>query len=209
MNLIIWPAAVTLAITLLRLVGELQGWNPQLFNRAAGGGGALIGISWLPLLLGPFFAWSLAKEGKGPQSAWRVVSMALAGIVLTVATFAGMQAAGLQRVGFLVAFVVALAAAFIPWTAWPELGRTLLYYGLAARIPVALVMLVAIFGNWGTHYDVLPPNPPAELQAAGPFGRWFWIGFLPQMTIWIGFTSLVGSLLGGLVVALAKPKPGA
>jgi hypothetical protein len=105
------------------------------------------------------------------------------------------------------AFFVSLAMAFLPWKAWPELGRTLLAYALAARIPVVLVMLVAIFGNWGTHYDVLPPNPPPNLLAAGPLARWFWIGLLPQMTIWIANTVLVGTIFGAALVALARPKP--
>ena len=65
MQLVLWPAVITLGITLLRLFGELQGWAPALFNRAAGGGFALIGISWLPILLGPYFALKLAKSGKG------------------------------------------------------------------------------------------------------------------------------------------------
>jgi hypothetical protein len=45
MHLILWPALIALAITLLRLAGELQGWSSVLFNPAAGGGGALVGIS--------------------------------------------------------------------------------------------------------------------------------------------------------------------
>jgi hypothetical protein len=69
--------------------------------------------------------------------------------------------------------------------------------------------LIAIFGNWGTHYDVLPPNPPPNLVALGPLGRWFFIGLLPQLTIWIAQTVLIGTLLGALVVALAKPRPAA
>ena len=209
MNLILWPAVITLAITLLRLVGELQGWNKALFNPAAGGGGALIGISWLPILFGPYFAWKLAKQGKGPQSGWKVTLLALLGIVVAIALFVGVRRLGLVPWGFIAAFFVALALAFLPWKAWPELGRTLLAYALAARIPVAIVMLVAILGNWGTHYDVLPPDPSEELLKAGPLARWFWIGLLPQMTLWIANTMLVGTLFGGLVVALAKPKPAA
>src|SRR5881409_1708216 len=38
------PALITLGVTLLRLIGELQGWSPALFSRQAGGGGALVGI---------------------------------------------------------------------------------------------------------------------------------------------------------------------
>jgi hypothetical protein len=32
-KLILVPSVITLAVTLLRLVGELQGWSPTLFNR--------------------------------------------------------------------------------------------------------------------------------------------------------------------------------
>ena len=53
-KLILVPAVITLAVTLLRLVGELQGWSPALFNREGGGRGALVGIVWLiPVLGGP------------------------------------------------------------------------------------------------------------------------------------------------------------
>jgi hypothetical protein len=61
-------------------------------------------------------------------------------------------------------------------------------------------MLVAIYGNWGTHYDVPPPNFDATL---GPFAKWVAIGLLPQLTVWIGFTLSVGGLFGALGAALA------
>jgi len=204
MQLILIPAAITLAITLLRLVGELQHWSTGLFNPVAGGGGALIGISWLPLVFGPMLAWKLVQSGKGPANVWKVAGMALLGLVITFGAFGAAQKFGVGAI--LGAFLVSLAAAFIPWKAWPELGKTLVLYALAARIPVVIVMLLAIYGNWGTHYDVLPPNPPPDLVAMGPLGRWFFIGFIPQMTIWIGFTVLVGTLLGAIVVGLGKPK---
>jgi hypothetical protein len=204
MQLILIPAVITLAITLLRLVGELQHWSTGLFNPVAGGGGALIGISWLPLVLGPYFAWKLAQSGKGPQSAWKVAGMALLALLLTIGAFAAAQKFGV--VAIMAAFLVSLGTAFIPWKAWPELGKTLFTYALAARVPVVIVMLIAIYGNWGTHYDVLPPNPPPDLVAMGPLGRWFFIGFIPQMTIWIAFTMLAGTLIGAIAVAVGKPK---
>ncbi len=37
-RLILVPAIITLAVTLLRLTGELQGWSPKLFNADPGGG---------------------------------------------------------------------------------------------------------------------------------------------------------------------------
>ena len=78
-------------------------------------------------------------------------------------------------------------------------------YGLAARIPVAIVMLMAIMGNWGTHYDVLPPNFP-EIEI-GSFATWVVIGLVPQLTIWMAFTVIVGSIFGGIAVAVTKRQP--
>ncbi len=51
-RLILVPAVITLAVTLLRLVGELQQWSSALFNRSAGGGGAIVGIVWLVPVFG-------------------------------------------------------------------------------------------------------------------------------------------------------------
>ena len=54
-KLILVPAVITLAVTLLRLVGELQGWSPTLFNRGDRPfSRALVGIVWLvPVFGGP------------------------------------------------------------------------------------------------------------------------------------------------------------
>ncbi len=51
-RLIMVPALIALAITIVRLVGELAGGPSTLFNRAPGGGGALVGIVWLVPIFG-------------------------------------------------------------------------------------------------------------------------------------------------------------
>src|SRR5262245_16423430 len=158
MNLILWPAVISIAITVLRLVGELQGWSKALFNPVAGGGGALVGISWLPILFGPYFAWKLAQEGKGTTTPWKSAGLALLGLAVAIGSFAAVGALKLGFGAIIAAFLLTLAAGFLPWKSWPELGKTLFAYALASRVPVAIVMLLAIYGNWGTHYDVLPPN---------------------------------------------------
>src|ERR687884_631111 len=78
-RLIVVPAIITLAVTLLRLVGELQHWSTKLFNPAPGGPGALVGISWLPLIFGIYFAMKLIQEGEGPASAGRALLYVLLG----------------------------------------------------------------------------------------------------------------------------------
>src|SRR5215216_340421 len=86
MQLILIPTLITLAITLLRLVGELQHWSSALFNREAGGGGAVIGISWLAPIFGVYFALKLARAGEGPEDKGRAVRLAVFGVVLLAAS---------------------------------------------------------------------------------------------------------------------------
>ncbi len=202
-QLILVPAVITLVVTLLRLVGELQGWSPLLFSKAAGGGGALVGISWLVPVFGAWFGWKLGKAGQGPGAIGRALGLAiLAFAILPVLGFAanalGMSQQSLST--FAVYVVGAIVGLVVGLRAWPALGRTLLAYAFAARIPVVLVMLAAILGNWGTHYDVAPPDFPAM----APLSKWLLIGVLPQVTIWIWFTVVVGSLVGILAGAIAR-----
>lgn len=207
-KLVFWPAIVTLAVTLFRLTGELLHWSPALFNSAAGGGGALVGISWLPPVFGILFAIQLARAGHAPRSGGRAIGMAVLGVGVTAALIAGAFALGLiQPGGFsfmaLVLFTGAIAiGAAIAWSGWPDLGRTLLAYAVAARVPVALVMLVAMLANWGTHYDVAPPGFPEM----GVFAKWLMIGALPQLTTWIAFTVLSGAVFGSIAGAVASRR---
>jgi hypothetical protein len=206
-RLILVPALITLAVTALRLTGELMGWSALLYNRAAGGAGALVGIVWLVLVFGFWFGWSLTRAGAPPTSAGRVAGHALLAILLGAGLSAGVaRAAGDNQAIVFAGFVAgALASVAVAWRGWPALGKVLLAYGLAARIPVALIMLAAIYGNWGTHYDVPPPGFDPSIP---PFTRWVLIGLLPQLTVWIGFTVAVGSLFGALGAALARRRAG-
>ncbi len=204
-ELILVPSVITLAVTLLRLVGELQGWSPRLFNREAGGGGALVGIAWLVFVFGAWFAWKLIDKGQGPAGAFRPLGYGLLGLVISVVAVAGAGALGLPFVAQLGIFAVAsLVGLFVAMRGWPALGRVLVAYGLAARIPVIIVMLIAMLGNWGTHYDVAPPDP--NFPAMGVLPKWFLIGVVPQLTAWMGFTVVFGMIFGGLVAAIRRRK---
>lgn len=198
-SLILVPAVITFAITLLRLFGELQNWSPRFFSRQAGGAGAVVGIVWLVPIFGVYFAWKLAKAGLVPGAGRVIGHGALAFGLMVLTIVVGHNTIPNQRAQFGVYLVASVIAAWIAYRGWPALGRTLLLYGLAARIPVALVMLVAIFANWGTHYDVAPPNFPEM----APLPKWFMIGFLPQMFMWIPFTIYLGALFGGLALLAA------
>jgi len=197
------PAVITLAVTLLRLTGELMHWSPTLFNPAPGGGWAIVGIAWLVPVFGIYFAMKLAGAGELPSTAGAAIGYPLlGGLLLPVVGFVASKLGVAQQsfTIFAVFVVGAVVGAVIAFRGWPALGRTLLAYGLAARIPVAIVMLIAMLGDWGTHYDVAPPDFPAM----GPVPKWLLIGLLPQMTIWIWYTIAVGALFGGLAVALTR-----
>jgi len=192
-SLILVPAVITLAVTLLRLVGELLRWNPTFFSREPGGAAAIVGIVWLVPVFGGYFAWKLVQSGHAPGSLGRAIGIPLLAFLLFPASIAVAQKIG-QPFGIAVVGAGCILATLVALRAWPALGRTLLAYGLAARIPVVIVMLVAILANWGTHYEFGPPSFPE--MAALP--KWFWIGLLPQLTLWIAFTVIVGGFVGGL-----------
>src|ERR1700681_1661065 len=119
-RLILIPSIITLAVTILRVVGELQHWPTLLFNPAPGGGGAIVGISWLPLIFGPYFGLKLAGAGAGPDSAGKAIGLAVLGILV----FAGggflMATSQFVSFGKLVAGLILMGvAAALQFAAWP------------------------------------------------------------------------------------------
>jgi len=204
-QLILVPALISLAVTALRLAGELMGGPRSLFNPEPGGGGSLVGISWLVPVFGIYFAVRLIRGGDGPASAGRVLLFAIISIAATLGAGAGL--ALLVGEDFfrlsVVSLVLTAVALGVVIRVWPALFRTLLAYAVAVRLPVAMLMFFAIRGNWGTHYDV-PPSP--DFPAMDWVVRWFYIGLVPQMTVWIAFTVVVGMLFGGIAATFTKPK---
>lgn len=201
-RLILVPSLITLAVTLLRLTGELLHWNPSWFNRQAGGGGALVGIVWLVPFFGAWFALRLDRAGAGPASVGRVLTGA--GLAFVVNTAVGVGAVALMPESpvaqLAVFFLVSCAAIAIARHAWPALWRVLVAYGLAARIPVLVVMFLSIFLGWDTHYA----KPRPDFPAMGPWGLFFWTALLPQIGIWIYVTVVGGMLFGGAAVGVRR-----
>jgi hypothetical protein len=205
-HLILVPGIITLAVTLLRLTGELNQWSRTFFNPDAGGGMAIVGIAWLVPIFGIYFARKLYPSG-GTASGWSTIGYAALAIVAFFAVL--YLLAALLSVDFNQPTIAALGANVaaslvslsLAYYGSGALGRVLLAYGLAARIPVILVMLLAILGDWGTHYDVLPPGVEVEM---GPWAKWFLIGVVPQLSFWMAFTVSVGALFGGVALVLAE-----
>ncbi|HEX9639223.1 MAG TPA: hypothetical protein VGB99_16940 [Acidobacteriota bacterium] len=193
------PAAATLAVTLLRVVGELMQWSPVWFNPAPGGFGSIVGIVWLVPLFGTYFARRLGAVGSRPERPWRAVGLAVLGAALLAG---GVLAAQPLPFKFRLPAIWAAAAvaALLQRPAWPALFKTLLAYGFAARIPVAILILFALLGDWGTHYDALPPG----FEPAGLWPAFFWLGLMPQLVAWVGLTVVLGALFGTVAAALRR-----
>jgi hypothetical protein len=210
-RLVTIPALVTLGITILRLAGELEHWPKPWFSPAAGGGFAIVGISWLPIIFGPYFALKLAGAGDRPSSAGKAIGFAFLGlVVLFLGGWVAQVSFAHHPIVALIGLLLMLASAFVPGIGWRSLGNSLVAYAFAARIPVLIVMYLAMRGHgglgWGTHYDAIAP-----MFAHASFARkFFYEAVLPQMTLWIGWTVIVGSIIGVIVAAIARRgKPAA
>jgi hypothetical protein len=150
-KLILIPALITLGITLLRLCAELLKLPAWLASRETGGMGALLGISWLPPIIGIYFAAKL----KGA-----------------------------------------------PGKLWWNLLKTLFLYGLAARIPVIIIMGLAIYGNWDTHYNAFAPG----LAHATPMDKFWRGGVLTQLIWWVILWTLFTGMFTGLITSWIQSR---
>ena len=201
-RLILVPALITLAVTLVRLAGELSQWSPTLFNREPGGPGALVGIVWLIPVFGIYFALRLLRAGAGPVGVGR--ALAWAGLAFVLNSSLGFGSFALfpnAPIGQLAIFTAtSWLAIALARPAWPALWNVLLAYALAARIPVLVVMFLSIFLGWDTHYA----KPRPDFPPMGSWGLFFWTALLPQMSIWIYLTVVGGLIFGALAVGLRR-----
>jgi hypothetical protein len=205
-RLILIPAVISLGLTLLRLAGEMRHWSDAWFNTDTGGvvpSGVswVIGITWLAIPFGIYFAFKLVSAGEGPPKIGKTLAIAGAGLLMLV----GLQFLyGLLRnVPFpqvlIFVWLWMAAGAVIQWFGWPALFRVLLAYGFAARIPVAVVMLLAMMGNWGTHYDYVGMPPAFQMPL---LSKYLWLAFFPQLIFWVSFTILAGTIAGTITAAI-------
>ncbi len=203
-KLILVPSLITLGVTILRLAGELQNWSPMLFGKEAGGGGAIVGISWLPIFFGIYFALKLAGASAGPTSLGRTFAFWVLGLLLFVAGgylgFLAFQSN--SPVTGISALVLMAGAVVVQLWGWSSLTKVLIAYAYAARIPVLIVMFLAFQGKWGTHYDALPP----DFVSKGFVSDFFNLAVFPQLVLWIAFTVLVGTLCGAVATAITRGR---
>ena len=86
-RIILFPGIITLAVTLLRLMGELQHWSKAWFNPEPGGFLAVVGIVWLAPVFGIYFALKLSGAGQGPERVGHAIGHAVLGSILLVFGF--------------------------------------------------------------------------------------------------------------------------
>jgi hypothetical protein len=205
-RLIFVPTLISVVVTLLRLTGELLAWSESLFNPDAGGFGALVGITWLAPVFGIYFALHLSNRGLAPPRWGKAMGLVFFGMILLFGGVLVQAPLYMQNVwlGLISIWTIGVAAASFQYLSWPALFKTLLAYGLAARIPVVLIMFLAMWGQWGTHYDASPQGFPEM----GWLLKFFWLGLLPQLLFWVSFTIVTGMFFGIVVAATAHRRIG-
>jgi hypothetical protein len=202
------PALISLLVTLLRLTGELSNWSERWFSKETGGAvpsgvSWVVGITWLAIPFGAYFGFRLVRAGYRPRSAAMTLALALAGLVVVYGDRFVIPAIGFPQVLLIVWSIMAVAAA-IQYFGWPELFRSLVLYGVASRIPVAVVMFLAMYFNWGTHYDYVGMPPRFQMPL---LPRYLWLAFFPQLVYWVGYTVVIGTLAGVLPALLTRRGP--
>lgn len=221
LSLVLVPAILTLIVSVLRLVGQLNDWSPLWFGDGSGGGaidgeeggsGALLGISWLMFVFGLWFGFRLQRSSAAVQRGKTVLLAALP-VALVIGGMVIAQALDLVFIpspdepgeprGLGVFMGVLLVGMVLSFVAWPRLARTMLVYALLARIPVVVITLLAIQFDWqGTHYTAVAPGFPTP----APDER---LAFLltPQLTFWPMMTVMFGTLFGAIGAAIAgRPR---
>jgi hypothetical protein len=198
-QLILVPALVTLAVTILRFVGEIKQWSPNWFNHQMGL--SVVAIVWLAPFFGVYFALMLRALGQQPGSVWGAIGLAVlaALIVLFLPGLLPFRFVFPGRLLYGWSFLVLAAVVTLP--GWPALFRTMLAYAYAARIPIAILMFFAMRNNLGTHYDSVLRDVPAGI---GFWPKYLWLAFFAQVVCWVAMTIVMGMLFGTIAAGIAR-----
>jgi hypothetical protein len=206
-RLILVPSLITLAVTLLRLFGELRHWSARVFNPEPGGGGSILGISWLAVVFAIYFAVKVHNRYEPLERPGKAIGRTLLALALCfIGTFLMVRAVQSATImAWIPSMIVTGFGLYVMQFAWPAYWNVMMCYALAARIPVILVMYFAIKGNWGTHYD--SPGP-----AFAPMDWWtefIHTGLLPQLFLWVPYTVVLCGLFGTITAAILRRRAAA
>ncbi len=199
---------ITFAISVARLVLELRDVLPAS-SRTAGGGGAWLGIAWLPPIIGMYFANRLIDAGQAPARRLRVLPFALLAFALAI----GAAVVNFSRyrdgdqtlmTTFIIGGVAWLAIALVLARTWPALAWLMFGYGVLARLGVVVITIVCVQQGWDTHYTQFgtheKPYVPADAKQT------MLLAAVPQLGIWIAYTVIAGLFGGGIVALVRRPR---
>lgn len=213
LSLVLVPALLTLVLSVVRLLGEINGWSPALFGKPeAGGGGAVLGISWLMFVFGFWFGRRLQNGDVGPGSPGKALVLSLIAIGVLAGGMQALQAAGLmwfpdeknpgEPRGLPWMLALMLVSALVSVVAFRRAAVALFVYALLARVPVVIITWIALGKpEWNTHYTKIPPffTNIAEADRAS-----FLI--MPQLAFWPGLTVVMGTAMASLGALLAARR---
>lgn len=186
---------LTLLISLVRLIGELQGWNPKFFPSGPGGQGGYVGIVWLIPVVGFLVGRKLKQLGKGPGSRLFVLVAVLLGLgAIAGIGYQAMKFEEAAKVKEYFTYMIygAGGAALLVLLAWPRAFVALLCYGVFARGPVIGIqyLMIHLHGETAkTHYEMTHPKVGVLTAAERAHSL-----MLAQAGLWVPITIVAGAL---------------
>ncbi|MFT7536064.1 MAG: hypothetical protein ACI85K_002018 [Hyphomicrobiaceae bacterium] len=196
-------AILTLAVTIVRVIGECNQWDSFWFSPEPGSPLNPFGIVWLVPVFGFLFGRRLSQSGGAPRFVTGFFVPMFGFFAIMGAAFAiGAQFEGQEMLRALTYFlygapVLSLLALF----AWPRAFVALLAYGIVARVPVMLVQYLDVQNGWQTHYGRLHP----KLGVLAADDR-IWLLTLAQAGLWIPFTITLGCAFAAIGAATAGKR---
>lgn len=197
---VLWYAALSLAINLVRYFGELQQWAPAIFDTAPGGGGSPLSITLLVLPFGFVIGRRLAQNGHRPAATGKALLLQLAGIGVLVGIFAAtMQVVPGWRTKGYVINAGALLCGLFAFVAFRRAYVACLLAGILARLPVIAIQYHAVQNDFDVHFAKGPPDSPKEDALV--------LLTMAQAVFWpFAFTTLVGGLFAVLGAASVRKR---
>lgn len=191
---------LTAIVTIVRLIGELSGWDAAWFRSDAGSPGAPFGIIWLVPVFGLLFGRRLAQAGAAPRfvAGFFVPMFGLSAVLLAIVWLDSRAAPDFAAmVPYLL--IGASACTLLALFVWPRAFVVLLGYGLIARLPVVAVQYLDIQNGWQTHYGKVH-----QKLVGLPADERILALTMVQFGLWLPITILLGCGFAAIGAATAR-----